>query len=44
MGIRQGDSLIPILFHIIMDESVTEVTVEDIRYLMCNKEVNIVCY
>ncbi|XP_057653539.1 uncharacterized protein LOC130892274 [Diorhabda carinulata] len=43
-GIRQGDSLSPILFNIIMDEIIKEVKTAGRRYRMGKHEFKIVCY
>lgn len=42
-GIRQGDSLSPLLFNIIMDEIIVKVRTGN-GYKMGNEEIKIICY
>lgn len=44
IGIRQGDSLSPALFNIIMDQIVNDVKSTNIGYNMGNTKVQIICY
>lgn len=43
-GVRQGDSLSPILFNLIMDEVIGDVTASDNGYRIGNQQIKIVCY
>lgn len=44
IGIRQGDSLSPALFDVIMDEIIKEVRAVGKGYRIGNKEIKIICY
>lgn len=43
-GIRQGDSLSPMLFNVIMDEIIKETKSAGRGYKLGNAEIKIVCY
>ena len=42
-GVRQGDSLSPMLFTLIMDKIITNLP-EELRYRMGNAPIHIICY
>lgn len=43
-GIRQGDSLSPTLFNVVMNEIIEEVRTTDVGYKMGNKQIKVLCY
>jgi hypothetical protein len=42
-GVRQGDSLSPMLFNLIIDKMITNLP-KDLEYRMGNNPINIICY
>lgn len=42
-GIRQGDSLSPTLFNVVMNEIIEEVRTTDVGYKMGNKQIKVLC-